>query len=281
MSSYYFDLINQRTSRRGYRSGALPVEVLDEVRRILGTTRNGIFGTTPAYHFLDSKDITGERIKLGTYGFIQGARYFIAGQGEPVRNTFLDYGYTFEKIILDLTALGLGTCWLGGTFDRGEFARAIGLKPGWSIPAVTPVGYATATRGIGDQVVRLSAGSRSRLPWKDLFFDLETNLPVSPLNKDPMRELFEAVRLAPSASNKQPWRIYRERDQYHFCLSRTPGYSGKHLPVDLQMLDMGIALCHWDLVARERGMTAEWTCQKPDRVPSGPDYIITAIILKT
>ncbi len=52
MSSYYFDLINQRTSRRSYRSGALSVDVPDEVRRL-----------------------------LGTYGFIQGARYVIAGQG--------------------------------------------------------------------------------------------------------------------------------------------------------------------------------------------------------
>jgi nitroreductase len=37
-------------------------------------------------------------------------------------------GYLFEKTILFATCLGLGTCWLGGTLNREEFARVINLK---------------------------------------------------------------------------------------------------------------------------------------------------------
>ncbi len=50
-------------------------------------------------------------------------------------------GYTFEKVILYCTSLGLGTVWLGGTFNKGKFAKAVELKDGYVLPVVSPVGY--------------------------------------------------------------------------------------------------------------------------------------------
>ncbi|MFH0761489.1 MAG: nitroreductase family protein [Bacteroidota bacterium] len=277
MNSYYSDLIQQRTSRRSYRPGSLPPEVAEAVLHLLDDQQQAPFGSQFHFKLIDKQDAAIRAVKLGTYGFIQGARYFIAGQTEPSRNAFLDYGYTFEKLILELTALGLGTCWLGGTFDRGEFARAIDLKQGFTIPAVTPVGYAAPIRSIGDQVVRLSAGSRNRLPWKNLFFNHDTLHRLSMADAGPFKDLLEAVRLAPSASNKQPWRIFRQNGNFCFCLLRTPGYMGKYASVDLQMIDMGIAMCHWELVARERGFTVQWNSVKPEGCASDPEFIISAI----
>jgi hypothetical protein len=277
MNAYYYDLILQRTSRRDYRPGSLPPEVEEAVVHLFDEQHQAPFGTRFQFKLIDKQDTTSQAVKLGTYGFIRGARYFIAAQAEPSRNAFLDYGYTLEKLILELTALGLGTCWLGGTFDRGEFARAIGLKQGFAIPAVTPVGYATPIRSIGDQVVRLSAGSRNRLPWKNLFFNHDTLHPLSREEAGPYEDLLEAVRLAPSASNKQPWRIFRDKGNFCFCLLRTPGYQGKFASVDLQMIDMGIALCHWDLVAREKGFSVTWQPEIPEGCPPAPEFIVNAL----
>ena len=276
MGSYYYDLINQRTSRRDYRETLPSGELLAEITRLLAQNTTGPLGTGFTFQLIDRDDMERRKIKLGTYGFIQGARFFIAGQCKPGDTAFLDYGFVLEKIILELTALGLGTCWLGGTFDRGEFGRAVGRADGYSIPAVTPVGFPKSTRGIGDQIIRLSAGSRNRLPWKDLFFSLPSHEPVTPAKAGNTAPLFEAVRLAPSASNKQPWRIYQEGSRFHFCLCRTPGYVGKYLPVDLQLLDMGIAMCHWDLVARENNFPVNWIHDQPESLASGPEYLITA-----
>ncbi|MGI5937108.1 MAG: nitroreductase family protein, partial [Oscillospiraceae bacterium] len=50
-------------------------------------------------------------------------------------------GYELEKLILFLTTLNLGTCWLGGTFKRSEIWRALGESERAFIPAITPVGY--------------------------------------------------------------------------------------------------------------------------------------------
>ena len=62
--------------------------------------------------------------------------------------------------------------------------------------------------------------------------------------------------MGPSASNRQPWRVICEGATYHFCLLRTPGYDKMLGEIRLQEVDMGIALCHFELAAggtRDRG----------------------------
>ena len=78
------------------------------------------------------------------------------------------------------------------------------------------------------------------------------------------------VRLGPSASNKQPWRIIQDGSTWHFFLQRTPGYGSGSLVfnllrlADLQRVDMGIAMCHWELAARELGLQGKWVVKDPD-----------------
>jgi hypothetical protein len=55
------------------------------------------------------------------------------------------------------------------------------------------------------------------------------------------------VRLAPSANNRQSWRIVLEADRVHF-------YRQKASVMDFSRTDIGIALCHFDLSCRELGI---------------------------
>jgi nitroreductase len=278
METSYEKLISLRSSRRSFTQKDLGEEAKAFMTGILETHSTGPLGTSIDFRLIDRIDLTDQKIRLGTYGFIQGARYFIAGQVIPSQTAFLDYGHALESIMIELTGMDLGTCWLGGTFNRGEFARAVGLKAGSVIPAVTPVGYPTARKGIGERLIRMGAGSKNRLPWQELFFDRNTNRPLTPENTSPLTGLFEAVRLAPSASNKQPWRILREDNLYRFFLQRTPGYGNKYIPVDLQVVDIGIAMSHWDLAAAEKGIRTRWIKEDPHEIPDGTEYIITSQI---
>jgi hypothetical protein len=88
------------------------------------------------------------------------------------------------------------------------------------------------------------------------------------------------VRIAPSASNKQPWRVVKDGQYWHFYLQRTPGYRRDPLKIlldlcDLQRLDMGIALCHFELTARELGLAGHWAFDAPSIPIPGPrtEYI--------
>ena len=59
--------------------------------------------------------------KLGTYGIIKGASMYV-GVTIPKEEYALEaLGYEFEQLVLYATSLGLGTCWLGGTFNRSAF----------------------------------------------------------------------------------------------------------------------------------------------------------------
>jgi nitroreductase len=76
------------------------------------------------------------------------------------------------------------------------------------------------------------------------------------------------VRLGPSASNKQPWRVMKNGDSWHFFLARTRGYGQGRFrrtgrAADMQRLDMGIAMCHFELAARELGLDGRWVTTVP------------------
>jgi nitroreductase len=75
------------------------------------------------------------------------------------------------------------------------------------------------------------------------------------------------VRLGPSASNRQPWRIIHDQDQWHFYLRRSAGYgqgiSGLFMATDLQRVDMGIAMSHFALTAQELGLGGAWRVEEP------------------
>jgi nitroreductase len=272
------EIIQSRISRRNYLPEPLTHETITAIKQMFAAFSSGPLGTSLSFSLVSREDTATQKLKLGTYGFIQGARYFIAGQIQPSVIGFLDYGYTLEKLILEFTRMGLGTCWLGGTFDRGEFSKAIGLKEGFVIPAITPIGYASETRGIGERLIRLGAGSDKRLPHEKLFFDGNPSTPLLLPEGHPLESILKAVRMAPSASNNQPWRIVVDGNLLRFYISRKPGYQKAFSHVDMQMIDMGIAMSHFDLVARENGISPEWSISETTPMFEGLEYVISVFL---
>jgi len=265
--------IRLRSSKRSYTKEVLSDELISKIESLAGC-KKGPFGNTAEFSVVTRYLPETQKLKLGTYGFIQGARHFMVGQIGPGTTAFLDYGYLLEEIILELTELGLGTCWLGGTFDRSEFAKAIALKEKFVIPAITPFGFATSKRSLGDQLIRLGAGSKARKPWSSLFFSHEAGKPLHEQELPELVDALEMLRLAPSASNHQPWRLIFSDGLLHFFLDRRPGYQRMFGSVDLQMVDMGIALCHFHLAAREQNISVEWMFNHPVR--NDLEYILSA-----
>jgi nitroreductase len=205
---------------------------------------------------------------LTTYGFIRGATGFVIGAVTSTAYGLEDFGYLVERIILQATDLDLGTCWLGGTFNKSRFAKRIGLSDGESVPAVVSLGYIAEKPRRLDAMIRRGAGSDTRLPWERLFCDAEFGASLSAAEAGTYATPLEMVRLAPSASNQQPWRIIRDGGSWHLYLQRTPGYGEGALSrfrrgADMQRIDMGIAMCHFELSARELGLDGRWQISDP------------------
>ena len=135
--------------------------------------------------------------------------------------------------------LGIGTTWIGGTLNRDLFEKAAGTKDDEYMMIVTPLGYPSKSHSEIDLKLRQSINGDERLPPFELFFEGNFS---NPINSDD--DCFEAVRWAPSAANRQPWRIVKDGNQYHFYVQHTKGYTFT-VDWDVQKIDLGIAICHF------------------------------------
>ncbi|MCU0554978.1 MAG: nitroreductase family protein [Syntrophales bacterium] len=256
--------IRSRVSCRTYDGRVPDEETKERLRAFFRGNTSGPFGNSLRFALVDLTETERAELKsLGTYGVIKGASLFIAGAVRKGPRAMEDYGYGMERNILFATSLGLGTCWLGGTLNRAGFARRIGLRGDELMPAVSPVGYPAQKRSLTDRAFRFIAKSDRRKPWPELFFDGRPGNPLSRESAGVLGEALEAVRIGPSASNRQPWRVVREGAICHFFLQRTSGYDKMTGEIKLQEVDMGIALCHFEEAAKEAGVPGNWTGARP------------------
>jgi len=277
------EIIRQRFSCRTYAQRPIGAEQRRRLQEAAESLRAGPLGTPLRFTLVAATEEDGSALKgLGTYGFIRGATGFLVGAvGEGLRNQE-DYGYGLEQLVLLATDLGLGTCWLGGSFTRSSFAQTIGAQRGEILPAVISTGLIEDAQAARKALVRQQVGADRRLPWENLFFDERFGAPLAATAAGAWATPLEMLRLGPSASNKQPWRVVRAGDAWHFYLQRTPGYPGGlgRLVLgiaDIQRVDMGIAMCHFALAAGELGLGGRWGVQEPalDKPDALTEYTVS------
>ena len=259
------DIIRQRKSIRSYTDQPIEKEKEASLNAFLSENTTGPFGTKSRFILIAATAQDKESLKgLITYGMIKNPAGFVVGAVENKPHNLEDFGYLMEKIILKATDLGLGTCWLGGTFNTGGFAQKIALQSNEVLPAVTPVGYAVTKLSVMDSVIRTSAGANNRKPWSSLFYKDDNPLSIEQAGR--YATPLEMVRLAPSANNFQPWRIIKESkaNLFHFYIRRVPGLKQlSFMKSDLQRVDIGIAMCHFALTAEEEGLQGIWRVNDP------------------
>jgi nitroreductase len=267
-------LIDRRYSCRTYAPEQITAEHRAALEAFMATRTRGPLGSAARYRLIAAAPDDGEALRrLGTYGFIKGATGFFVGAVRTGPGDLEDYGYLLEEIVLEATRLGLGTCWLGGTFTRGAFtSRFGGVSREETIPAVISTGYPGDGDGGAERIRQREHGDR-RFPPGELFFDGEWMQPLElgadGAGADGYDRALHAVRMAPSATNRQPWRIVRRGRDWHFFLARTKGYGKGSLAfkllriADLQRVDLGIAMCHFELAAREAGRAGAWRVDDP------------------
>lgn len=199
--------------------------------------------------------ITWKILEAKKYGLsspvIVGSEIYIAGKMPRSPHAEEAFGYTFEKVVLFAESLGIGTTWIAGTMNRDAFERAMAVSSDEVMPCVSPLGYPAKKMSVREALMRKGVGADSRLGFGELFFDGAYGAALTKEKAGDLADTFEAVRLGPSAVNKQPWRVVLCGDKAHFYEKHSKGYVSEKW--DTQKIDMGIALCHFELVARESG----------------------------
>ncbi len=194
---------------------------------------------------------------VGGYGKVSGAPAFIAFIGDMrAPSVQEEVGYTGEGIILEATALGLNTCWVGGFFRPESVASLVEIKDYERVLAVTPVGYASQFKSLAERLMTGFGITHRRLPLSKL---------ISGGRDDNLTEWvklsLETARFAPSAVNRQPWGFDVEDDNITVFV-RT---SGPEFSVS-KRLDCGIAMLHIEVAASNFGIQGECELLEAPRV---------------
>ncbi len=260
------ELVRGRRSVRTFDANPISQEDLDKLCAFMKQIDNP-YGLPVEFKLLDSKKQNLScPVVVGTDLYV-GAKM----KNTPYLNEAV--GYSFELLILYAQSLGIGTVWVGGTMDRAAFEQAMELAEDEVMPCVSPLGYPAKKMSLRETMMRKGIKADSRMAFGELFSD-----GTAPLTEESAGKFFyplEMVRLAPSAVNKQPWRVVVTENTAHFYLKRTKGFHGGTL--DMQKIDIGIALCHFDLAAKEIGLTPRFVQADPG-IATEDEYIASYML---
>ena len=265
------DLMKTIQGRRSVRTfDGIPVsgEDRDRLERYMRQITNP-FGIPVRFVLLDAKE----------YGLsspvLSGEKLYVAGKVDKVPYADVAFGYSFEKLVLYAWSLGIGTTWIGGTMKREVFEKAAGLEDGEMMPCISPLGYPANRLSIKEALMRRGVGADNRMPAEKIFFDGVWDAVLPGEKQAPISDLIEMVRLAPSAVNKQPWRIIVSGNDYHFYEKHDKGYVNEKVG-DMQKIDIGIALCHFMSGLEAQGKKPEIVTENPGiAIPESVEYIVT------
>ncbi|MBP5604098.1 MAG: nitroreductase family protein [Ruminiclostridium sp.] len=202
---------------------------------------------------------------------IKGEQMYITAKVPMTEHCEEAFGYSFEKMVLYAWSLGIGTTWIGGTMKREIFEKAAGISGNEIMPCISPLGYPAKKRSVTETAMRTAIRADKRKPDKELFFENDFSTPII-TEDEALRTALEAVKLAPSAVNKQPWRIVKKGSDLHFYEEHS--LAGAASSWDVQKVDMGIAICHLMTVAN-----GKLTVSDPGiGIPDNTEYIATVSI---
>lgn len=220
--------------------------------------------------------ITWKLLDAGQYGLnspvIVGEKLYIAGKMRLVPHAEEAFGYSFEKVVLFAQSLGVGTTWIAGTMNRGAFEKAVNLADGEFMPCVSPLGYPAKKMSLRETMMRRGIRADARENFEKLFFDGSFDRPLRADAAGKFAQALEAVRLAPSAVNRQPWRAVVCGEKVHFYEKRGKGDAGAW---DVHKVDMGIALCHFETAGLQSGLKLSLELADP-ALPGAEDLAYTA-----
>ena len=252
-SPRWHEALLRRRSRRLYEPRPVSGEVFDRLTAACNEFRP--FDTARAVLTEHSENVF--KGIIGAYGKVRGAPFFIAFIGDTGdRYVQEKVGYTGESIVLEATALGLGTCWVGKSFDRGIASSFVTMKRHERVLAVAAAGYAAGEASFEERLFTVFGKTHKRKPLAALVSGMpETEWP------EWIRESLLAARVAPSAVNRQPLRFLVEPD------SITVSVDNLHDSLGIsKRLDCGIAMLHIETAALNRNVAGRWEFLDPPRV---------------
>ena len=248
--NFLYEAISKRKSIRKYDSVPLDEEILAEISEYLMNVKTLFPNIKTEMRIYEQKEVK-------TLLAIKAPHYLLFFS-ETEEGYLTNAGYMIQQVDLFLSSNGIGSCYLGMAKPTKEVKKSTDLE----------------------YVMMLAFGDPAEPVYRENISEFTRNsLPQVSSNAD-NDNILEAARLAPSATNSQPWFFTGNSDIINV-------YCAKHNAIKaiiyekLNKLDMGIALCHMSIAAEHFGkeITFDYRSITQNKVLNGY-YFITKIELK-
>ena len=204
------EMISRRRSVRAYRAEVIGNATLAALLTFMDNL----------VPLLPDVPVTGRIIPTdhGTYLQRWKTPHFIAIFSDGSDDGLMNAGFMYQQLDLYAQSLGLGTCWVG----LGSLNDVEPVPPGMKLAVMMAI-------GVPDGVPQRTASDFKRRAIKEIADQEDPRL--------------EALRLAPSATNSQPWYVTHEGDTLHIWREEL-GAIRQRTHGRMNKIDMGIGLCH-------------------------------------
>ena len=235
--------IFSRKSCRNYDMTTLGSEVLQQIESLIKNVTPLLPNAEFTYKIVGQEGVKGLGLPKAPHFML------ISGNGKgdlspPLRDVCA--GFLFQHVELYLYSMGYATNWLSTVKDKQDDPNFIvGFSFGKSVKPATR----TLAEFERKSIAEIAKGNDSRL---------------------------EAVRLAPSGLNKQPWYFVVEGNAIHvYYLKSLGGLFG--MMYKLTVIDVGLALCHLAVASDHEGKPFRFNTnsKNPPTPPKNFTYIGT------
>lgn len=267
--SNFLELSKSRRSVRTFDKNRLDDSVINELKQFADSITNP-YGVPVRFVFLDKdeNDLSSP--------VLSGEKTYVSAVVKKTEHAEEAYGYAFEALLMHAHEMGLGTVWIGGTMPREKFEEATGLAANDLMPCMSPLGKPADKMSIKETLMRKGVKADSRKKFEELFFEEDFNTPLTEAKAESLglKDALECLRVAPSAVNKQPWRVIINGNEAHFYERHDKGFTTPDY--DLQKIDVGIGMYHFKKELAASGKTATLEVKDPGiKAPSDVDYVAT------
>lgn len=244
-----YQTIFKRKSIRNYKLTPLKENTLNSISKYLNSLKPIDEQTPVEMKIISCGDVKQRMMKK--------APHYIAAFSKKTSFNLTNLIFMLQQMDLYLSAHGIGSCWQGIPKPSKEVLNCSNLE------FIILMAFGKAD----EPLYRTSKAEFKRKPLNRI-----TNI------KD-AHKLLEPVRLAPSATNSQPWYFTGDKHLIHVYSVKNNFIKGllvkKYIPID-----MGIALYHLKISAEHLGKNIEIIRNQTaiDQTPKGCKYVASAKI---
>jgi nitroreductase len=247
-----FEAIFKRKSIRNYDPAPIDQNLLKQISENLESLKPMLAGIKTEFKIISPNQATRK--------LQNNAPYFIAAFSEAKDAYKVNIGYMLQQMDLYISAIGLGSCWLGIPQPTKEVTESSNLQ----------------------FIILMSFGNSKETLYRTSLAEFKRQSLSDITNIENANELLEPARLAPSAVNLQNWYFTGNKNSIH-AYSAKSSFLRKLVGGSYYPVNMGIALCHLQLAAEHYSGKSKFVFDrsKDKSPPKNLEYVATLEIEKT